>query len=102
MSKHNATIYGPPSHRLDRFTIYLEQQEGVWSLTDVVGGSSTAKGQLWRLRDVYEGEADDANHANTSLALYCLAHDLMRDQPGTQERAQFVASGGLYEQLSMF
>lgn len=102
MATHNANIYGPASHNLDRFTIYVERLGDAWCITNVIGGSNTHKGQLWRLENYYEGEGNDAGHLNCAMALYTLGADLARDRPGTQERAQFVASGGLYEQLNMF
>lgn len=102
MKNTNAAIYGPPSHTLDGFTIYVQRVDNGWSIERTHGHSHTAKALLWTLNDIERFADDDAAALNIAQAAYCLIHDLIRDRPGTQARAQYVASGGLYEQLEMF
>lgn len=102
MTKANAQIYGPPAHNLDYVNITLIRLEHEWLISNLSGGSRTSKGPLWRLTDVYESDEPDHAHEQVAIALHALVSDVIRDQPNTQARAQFVASGGLYEQLHMF
>lgn len=102
MSKDNARIYGPPSHSLDYLSVQVHRFQDRWIVARVSGGSLTSKGALWALDDVYESDTPAHAHEQVAIALHALTSDLLRDKPSTQERAQFVASGGLYEQLNMF
>lgn len=103
---NNAAIYGPPSHRLDYMTMYLDRDPdtGAWYIMSLTGGSMTHKGSLWHLgsENFERWEGDDAAHLNLAQEAYVLLADFLRDEPNTEARARFVASGGLYEQLELF
>lgn len=102
MTNTNAAIYGPPAHQLDHFSMHFDRSDTGWSISTASGHSRTKKGGLWFLQDIETFDLDDAVSLNIAQAAYCFIADMIRDRPATQERAQFVASGGLYEQLKMF
>lgn len=102
MKNDNARIYGPPAHKLDSFSMNIVHRNGAWVLDVIYGHSQTHRGVLWELRDVASFADDDSAGLNLAQESFVLVYDMIRDLPGTQERAQFVASGGLYEQLPLF
>jgi hypothetical protein len=98
MTNTNARIYGPPSHKPTRFTVHVEARPmGGWSYS-LQATALTKVGLLWSVKDA--GEVEDQPYAHLIMAteLERVMGDLLRDLPGTEQRARFVISGGLWHQ----
>ena len=99
---NNAAIYGPPSHTPESYTFFVKRTgEGDWAI-DVLATSPTHKGVLWSIHKATVVPEQDYQHLVVGQVLGQLAGDLVRDLPSTVERARFVASGGLYEQMPLW
>lgn len=95
-------IYGTPAHTPHEFIVSIRQvgHDLGW-IADLRAYAPTAKGAIWRLEGVAAAEASPQVHLDIASQISCLVADLLRDRPGTEARAAFVAGGGLYEQLSL-
>lgn len=93
----------PPTHRLTRITLDLDLSPGLEPRITITGHSDTHKGRLWQVETHAALEPSDP-HDWLILAqmVQVLVEDFLRDRPGTEERALFVLSGGLYEQLGLY
>lgn len=99
---NNAAIYGPPAHTPTVFTTFLSREDdGSWTIS-LHASSPTHKGVLWSLPKVTNVPEQDYHHLVVGQVLGQLMGDMVRDLPGTIERARFVAGGGLYEQLPLW
>lgn len=102
MQNTNAAIYGPPSHTPTNFTYFVKRQEdGEWQI-DILATSDTQKGVLWSIHKAAVIPPQDYQHLVVGQVLEQLAGDMCRDLPGTEARARFVQSGGLYEQTTLW
>lgn len=94
-------IYGTPAHTPNEFVLTIRQVgHGLGWMADVRAYAPTAKGAIWRLQGVAAAEDGPVGHLDVASQVQCLVADLLRDLPGTEARAGYVASGGLYRQLS--
>lgn len=102
MRNTNAAIYGPPSHTPNTFTVYVaKDDEGDWRV-DILAHAATAKGVLWKIYDAAVVPQQEYQHLVVGQVLEQLMGDMVRDLPGTEARARFVQSGGLYEQTTLW
>ena len=94
-------IYGPPNHTPDEFVLTIRSldRSAGW-MADLRAYAPTTKGTIWRLTGVAAAEASEQVHLDMSSQIGCLVADMLRDLPATEARAAYVASGGLYQQLS--
>lgn len=94
-------IYGPPNHTPNEFVLTIRSLDsGSGWMADLRAYAPTTKGTIWRLPGVAAAEASDQAHLDMASQIQCLVADMIRDLPGTEARAGYVASGGLYRQLS--
>lgn len=94
-------IYGTPNHTPNEFVLTIRSLDsGSGWMADLRAYAPTTKGTIWRLADVAAAEASDQAHLYMASQIQCLVADMIRDLPGTEARAAYVASGGLYQQLS--
>ena len=103
MTHTNAQIYGPPAHTPTEFSFRVKLVGDSWGILYVAAYADTHTSSIWSLRDVVSIPDDDDAHLLMAAELYALVSDMMYHRPGTQERAQFVANGGIYgRQATLF
>lgn len=96
MTHTNAQIYGPPAHTPTEFSFRVKLVRDSWRVVYVTAYADTHTSPIWSLLDVVSIPDDDDAHLLMAAELYALVSDMMHHRPGTQERAQFVANGGIY------
>lgn len=103
MTSTNPILYGPPSHTPDRFILDLQVPGHDDGRLVIRAFAPTSQGSIWSLVLPLDAHClDEHRHLIIGQTLSVLMADMIRDRPSTEARAQFVASGGLYEQLSLY
>lgn len=100
----NAQTYGPPEHVLDHLAIHLMRQLGGdrWEVS-VSGYANTKRSRLFEVADVYTSDPMDPHeYLIAADTIRELVLDFLASRPNTQARAEFVAGGGLHDQLELF
>lgn len=88
-------------HKMDKLKTEITEM-GADVMIVLTGYADTHRGMLWQVSVVVDGAAyEHRPHLFIANYLQVLVEDFWRDRPGTEARARFVLSGGLYEQLNL-